>query len=238
MITPSHAWRLAVVGGGISGLAAAHRLRCLLPAAELRVFEAGPRLGGALHTLSSGAMLVELGADSFTTKSPAALALCRELGLAKELLSTNPQHRRAAVVRGGKLYPVPDGFVLMQPRRWGPLLKSPVLSLAGKLRALAEPWIRPRAATGVMNYDESVASFATRRLGARRSSGWWSRSWQEFTWPMPIGSASPPRCRNFSKPNAATEVCTARRAGQAPTPTASRRPPRRLAQRAPVTNPS
>jgi oxygen-dependent protoporphyrinogen oxidase len=166
MTASSNHLRLAVVGGGVSGLAAAHRLHKLLPEAQLRLFEASGRLGGALHTQHVGDLLLENGADSFTTKLPWALDLCRELGLVGEVISTNPRHRRALVVRSGKLYPVPAGFVVMQPRRWGPLLRSPVLSLPGKVRALAEPWMRtPPAATNTPSFDESVASFATRRLG-------------------------------------------------------------------------
>jgi len=165
MTVASHSLRLAVVGGGVSGLAAAHRLRALLPHAAMHLFEAGPRLGGALLTQTYDGLLLEQGADSFTTKLPWALDLCREVGLERELISTNPQHRRAMVVRDGKLLPVPEGFVLMQPRRFGPLLRSSVLGPVGKLRVLAEPWIGAPPAIGTMNYDESVASFACRRLG-------------------------------------------------------------------------
>jgi oxygen-dependent protoporphyrinogen oxidase len=157
--------RLAVVGGGVSGLTAAHRLRQLLPAAELTLFEAAARLGGPLHTERSGGLILERGADSFTTKIPWAADLCRQLGLADELVATNQQFRRAMVVRAGKLLAVPAGFVIMQPRQWGPLLRSPLLSLAGKARALAEPWISTPPAARVPGYDESVASFATRRFG-------------------------------------------------------------------------
>jgi protoporphyrinogen/coproporphyrinogen III oxidase len=165
MSAPAQPPRLAVIGGGISGLAAAHRLHRLLPMAELRLFEASPRLGGVLHTQRSGDLLLEHGADSFIAKTPWAVDLCRELGLADQLMPTNQQHRRALVVRKGELHPVPEGFVVMQPRKWGPLLRSPVLSVAGKLRALAEPWVSTPAAARAPGYDESVASFATRRLG-------------------------------------------------------------------------
>ena len=165
MSDPPQPPRLAVIGGGISGLAAAHRLHQLLPTAQLRLFEAGPRLGGVLYTQRSGDLLLEHGADSFIAKTPWAVDLCRDLGLADELVPTNQQHRRALVVRNGRLLPVPEGFVVMQPRKWGPLLRSPVLSVAGKLRALAESWISTPAAACAPGYDETVASFATRRLG-------------------------------------------------------------------------
>jgi protoporphyrinogen/coproporphyrinogen III oxidase len=157
--------RIAVIGGGISGLAAAHRLNRLLPRVDIHVYEASDRLGGALHTLRTADATLEQGADSFLIKTPYALELCRELGLADRLVPTNEQHRRALVVRDGKLFPVPDGFVLMQPQNLAAMLRSPVLSIAGKLRLLVEPRIPVPEAARQAGYDESVASFATRRLG-------------------------------------------------------------------------
>jgi oxygen-dependent protoporphyrinogen oxidase len=163
--SPSSPLRVAVVGGGVAGLAAAHRLRQLLPDAELQLFEAGPRLGGPLHTLHRGDLVMEQGADSFLAKDRAVVELCRELGLGDDLIPTNAAHRRALVVCRGRLEPVPDGFVLMEPRDPRGLWRSSVLGLAGKLRALAEPWIRAPRGVRSADYDESVTSFATRRLG-------------------------------------------------------------------------
>jgi oxygen-dependent protoporphyrinogen oxidase len=154
-----------VIGGGISGLAAAHRLCQVLPASGVRLFEAGPRLGGALDTRRCGDLVLEQGADSFLTREPWAVDLCRELGLGDELLPTSSENRRALVVCRGQLLPVPAGFVLMQPRSAGGILRSPVLSWSGKLRVLAESLIRPARDAGAAAYDESVANFATRRLG-------------------------------------------------------------------------
>lgn len=154
-----------MIGGGVSGLAAAHRLRKLIPHAELQLFEASDRLGGPLFTIAHDDSVLEQGADSFLIKTPFALDLCRELGLSDELIPTNEQHRRALVVRGGRLVPVPEGFVLMKPQNLGAMLKSPLLSPLGKLRLLAEPLALVPAAVNRPGYDESVASFATRRLG-------------------------------------------------------------------------
>ena len=153
-----------MVGGGISGLAAAHRITELLPNADLTLFEASPRLGGLLDTFAIDGFLVERSADNFLTKLPAAVDLCHRLGIADELLPTDEWRRRALVVRDGKLIPIPDGFYLMAPRKLGPLLASPALSLAGKLRLLAEPLV-PRRGSNSEGSDESVASFARRRLG-------------------------------------------------------------------------
>jgi protoporphyrinogen/coproporphyrinogen III oxidase len=161
--------RIAVVGGGISGLAAAHRVTELLPRAELSLYEAADRLGGVVRTIHHDGCLVEQAADSFITKLPWAIDLCRRLGISDDLLSTNAAKRRAYVVRDGRLLPVPDGFVLMTPRKLWPILTSPVLSWRGKLRLLAEPLILDRQNfandDARASNDESVASFATRRLG-------------------------------------------------------------------------
>jgi oxygen-dependent protoporphyrinogen oxidase len=152
--------RIAIVGGGISGLAAAFRLHELLPRAEVKLFEASGRVGGVLDTARHGEFLIERSADNFLTQPPAAMELCRSLGLADELLPTDETRRRAYVVRGNRLLPIPDGFYLMSPRKLVPLFASPLLSWRGKLRLLAEPFV------GRSNKsDESVASFARRRLG-------------------------------------------------------------------------
>jgi oxygen-dependent protoporphyrinogen oxidase len=157
--------RLAVVGGGITGLTAAYRLSKLLPDAEIELFEGSDRLGGVLWTLRQEDLLVERGADSFLQKLPWAIDLCKELGLENQILPTNKVNRRALVVRNGQLYPVPEGFVVMRPNRLGPVLRSPLLSLRGKLRLLRERWVPAAQGLEKQNHDESVASFARRRLG-------------------------------------------------------------------------
>ncbi len=157
--------RVAVIGGGISGLAAAHRLIELAAKAgtnvRVELFEAGPRLGGAIQTEQIGQCLAELGSDSFITNKPAAVELCHRLGLDDRLISTDPAHRQALVLRRGKPVPIPDGFMLMAPSRIWPVLASPIFSPWGKLRLGLECLIPRRKETG----DESVASFVRRRLG-------------------------------------------------------------------------
>ncbi len=155
--------QIAVIGGGISGLAAAHRITELLPQVELSLFESASRLGGVLETVVRDGFLVERSADNFITKFPWGLELCRRLNIDGELLPTDETKRRALVVSGGKLRRVPAGFVLMTANRVGPILTTPLLSWPGKLRLLAEPFVPRRKVTSCG--DESVGSFATRRLG-------------------------------------------------------------------------
>ncbi|MGD9635689.1 MAG: protoporphyrinogen oxidase [Pirellulales bacterium] len=154
---------IAVIGGGISGLSAAHRLTELLPHARLMIYEATGRLGGVLETARRDGYLVERSADSFITKYPWATDLCERLGIGDQLVPTDESRRRALVVHDGKLACVPAGFVLMTPNRRWPILTTPILSWPGKLRVLAEPWMPRRP--GDQEGDESVGSFARRRLG-------------------------------------------------------------------------
>ncbi len=168
LTTAPHSLRIAIVGGGISGLAAAHRLVELVPHVRLSLFEASNRLGGVLETIERDGFLIERSADNFLTAPPAAFELCRRLGIESELVPTDESRRRAFVVRNGKLIPIPEGFYLMSPRKLLPVLRSPLLSIRGKLRLLVEPFI-PRGPIALRNLesqpDESVASFARRRLG-------------------------------------------------------------------------
>ncbi len=158
--------RLAVIGGGISGLTAAYRLRKLLPHAQLDLFEASERLGGVLLTRRAEGLLIECGADSFFNKLPAAVELCRELGLGDEIIPTNEEPRRALILHDEQLHRVPEGFVQMRPEKYGPMLSTRLLSWRGKLRLLAERLISSPKELANADYDESVASFATRRLGS------------------------------------------------------------------------
>src|ERR1700733_4798721 len=98
---------VAVIGGGITGLAAAFRLRELAAAhevpIEVAIFERGPRVGGALETIRRDGFIVETGADSFLSEKPAAARLAERLGIAAELINTQEQYRKTFVVRDGHL---------------------------------------------------------------------------------------------------------------------------------------
>ena len=157
---PTSARRFAVIGGGVTGLAAAHRLIELGPA-DITLFEASDRLGGVAATVRIGDYLVETGADSFITNKPGAIRLCERLGLADRLLKTEPTFRGSHVLRKGKPVPVPDGFMLLSPAKIWPVLASSIFSPLGKLRMGLEYFVPRRRDDG----DESLADFVRRRLG-------------------------------------------------------------------------
>ncbi|QDT42334.1 Protoporphyrinogen oxidase [Gimesia alba] len=162
--------RIAVIGGGITGLSAAHRLFELADAQqqsiEVTLFESQPETGGWIGTIEQQDYLIDTGADMFITNKPAAIELCKRLGLEDQLISTNQQYRGALILKDGQPVPVPLGFELMTPSRIGPMLKTPLLSLWGKLRMGLEYFLpRRQSVTGLDQDDESLAHFVKRRFG-------------------------------------------------------------------------
>jgi oxygen-dependent protoporphyrinogen oxidase len=157
--------RVAVIGGGISGLVCASRLLELKEKHrldfEVNLFEKTDRLGGVLHSEPREGFLIEHGADAFITEKPSVVALGRRLGLESEVVRTKNEHRRTFVARNGRLIPLPEGFHLIAPTQTRSFLQSPLFSFAGKLRILLERWIPPR----ISAEDESVGEFIRRRFG-------------------------------------------------------------------------
>jgi oxygen-dependent protoporphyrinogen oxidase len=169
---PTDARRVVVVGGGVSGLAAAHRLvtraaqsQSSQPSQsrlEVLLLEASPRLGGTVRTHRRDGFLLEGGPDSFISEKPEAVALAREIGLEKNLVGTNEAHRRAFIVRQGRLRAVPEGFQLLAPSRLLPFATSGIVSWRGKARIALEMFVPRRPDDGE---DESLAQFVRRRFG-------------------------------------------------------------------------
>lgn len=153
--------RVAIIGAGLTGLSAAHRLMSLAPNVEVTLFESSARSGGLIETVRKDGFLIERGADSFITNKPAAVELCRELGLEDQLIPTNSQFRGSLVLRNGKPLPTPDGFSLLTPSRLGPIFRSPIFSWKGKLRIAAEQFVRKSNS----NVEESLSTFVRRRFG-------------------------------------------------------------------------
>jgi oxygen-dependent protoporphyrinogen oxidase len=156
--------RVVVVGGGITGLAAARALTQQRQDLALSLLEARSTLGGNIITEQHEGFLLDGGPDSFLRTKPDAVELIDELGLRGELLT--PQARNVYVVHRGKLELMPAGLALAVPTRLGPVLRTPVLSLGGKLRVLADLW-RPAKLDEpqAQEQDESIEDFVVRRFG-------------------------------------------------------------------------
>jgi len=163
--SPHAPWRVAVIGGGIAGLAAAHHLIELgqerKRKTQVTLFEASSRLGGVIATEQRDGYLIERGPDAFITNKPWGVDLCRRLELEDELISTNDEFRRSLVLYQGRPVPVPEGFLLLSPSKLAPILCTPLLSWRGKLRVACECFVPSRTANG----DESLAAFVRRRFG-------------------------------------------------------------------------
>ncbi len=159
--------RIVVVGGGITGLAAAHaalgRAREVGRDVVVTVLESSPRFGGTLVTERIGGFLLDGGPDSWVASKPQASALARELGLEGALVGTNEANRRYCIAWEGRLHAVPEGLVLGVPTRFGALARTRLFSWSGKVRMAMEPLVRARRDDA--DGDESIAEFARRRLG-------------------------------------------------------------------------
>src|SRR5687768_5143744 len=150
---------VAVIGAGVSGLAAAYELR--KRKRSVIVLEREQRPGGIVMSERVGEFIVDAGPDALLVQKPAAVALCNELGIGDRLIPTKLP-RTAYVLRDGDLHPLPSASVLGFPTRLKPLFKSSLFGLNAKFRMAAELVI-PRA-TGLR--DESIAAFVRRRFGA------------------------------------------------------------------------
>ena len=149
---------VAVVGGGISGLAAAYELQTR--GLRVRVLEAGPKAGGVITTERFDQWVIDGGPDSMLVQKPAAVALCRELGIADRLISTLTP-RTAYILRGRRLHRIAEGSFLGFPLDVKSLARSSVFSIGGRLRMACEAVI-PR---GGGDEDETVGTFVRRRFG-------------------------------------------------------------------------
>jgi oxygen-dependent protoporphyrinogen oxidase len=142
---------VVIIGGGISGLAAAFRLS--ERGRSILLLEQNGRVGGVMRSERVGGFLFEHGPTSLMTNHPDVFRLCEAVGLSDRLVEANASARRRYVMRNGQLLPLPSGP--------GEFLLTPILSGGAKLRLLAEPFIGPHRD----GREESVAQFISRRFG-------------------------------------------------------------------------
>jgi protoporphyrinogen/coproporphyrinogen III oxidase len=150
---------IAIVGGGISGLAAAYYLS--RTGQPCTLIETSPLLGGVIRTERAGGCLIEAGPDSFLAQKPWALELIRELGLEDQVIGSNDAARRTFICRHGRLVPLPDGIQFLAPTRLWPVLTTPLFSWSTKARMGLEWFHRPRHE----RRDRSVADFVIEHYG-------------------------------------------------------------------------
>jgi len=156
--------RIAIIGGGISGLSAAYAAEKKRRAGfdvDYVLYESSPRLGGVLVTEDVDGCLIEAGPDSFLTEKPWASDLCQQLGIGDQLIGSNDADRKTYILVRGTLVEMPDGLMFMVPTKILPTVFSPLFSLKTKLRMAREWFHPPHTAKG----DETVASMVERHYG-------------------------------------------------------------------------
>lgn len=153
--------RIAIVGGGISGLTAAFRLeKYRSEGIDYVLFESGANFGGVIRTERYSDCLIEAGPDSFLSEKPWAADLCRDLGLGGELIGSNDRARKTWILLHGRLVPLPEGLMFMVPTDFRATLFSPLFSWSTRVRILREWFFRAQD-----HEDESVADFVRRHYG-------------------------------------------------------------------------
>jgi len=149
---------VAVIGAGMSGLAATYELQ--QRGRSVRLLEAGSRTGGVVVTERFDGWVIDGGPDSILIQKPAAVALCRELGLGERLVSTLTP-RTAYILRDDRLHAIQEGSFLGFPLKLSALARTSLFTIGGRLRMACEVLV-PR---GGSDADESIATFVRRRFG-------------------------------------------------------------------------
>jgi protoporphyrinogen/coproporphyrinogen III oxidase len=156
--------RTAIIGGGVSGLAAAFDLEKWRRAGaeiEYVLFESSQRFGGVIHTERIDDFFLEFGPDSFLTEKSWGSDLCRELGLGDQLIESNDSQRKTYILVNGRLVPFPEGLMFMVPTDLWAAFFSPLFSWRTKLRMIREWFYRPSPDAP----ETTVAQFVERHYG-------------------------------------------------------------------------
>ncbi len=157
--------KIVIIGGGIAGLSAAYYATKKTPVAQITLIESSNCWGGKITTdrvtFGDGQFIIEGGPDTFLASKPWGVALCKELGLGERLHGTNPNHKSTYVLNRNRLLPLPEGLAMMIPSDIPSILRSHLISWAGKAR-MGFDFLQPAKN---LNGDESLGAFVSRRLG-------------------------------------------------------------------------
>jgi oxygen-dependent protoporphyrinogen oxidase len=160
--------RVAIVGGGVAGLAAAYELARLArdgATVQVVLFESSTRLGGIVETVREGGFVIECGPDAWVTEKPWARELAEELGLSDEVMASNDAGRKTYVLIDKKLQAMPDGMRMMVPADLDALDASELFSAEAKQAYRDEAGRAEELRTNAPPGDESVAEFVRRHFG-------------------------------------------------------------------------
>lgn len=156
--------RVAIIGGGVTGLSAAHALEEAKRSGsdvDYVLLEKADRLGGVIKTDKIGGFTIDGGPDCFISHKQAVIDMADKLDFSDHLMGTNDAAKRTYVLSGGKLHKLPDGMLIMIPSKILPFAMSPLISWPGKARMLMDLFIPKKKD----DREETVAEFVIRRLG-------------------------------------------------------------------------
>lgn len=160
--------RVAIVGGGVAGLAAAYELARLArdgAAVQGVLFEASTRLGGIVETVREGGFVIECGPDAWVSEKPWARDLAEELGLGDEVMASNDAGRKTYVLIDKRLQAMPDGMRMMVPVDLDALDGSEMFSAEAKQAYRDEVGRAEELRASAPDGDESVAEFVRHHFG-------------------------------------------------------------------------
>jgi len=165
--------RIAIIGGGIAGVAAAYEFALQQQAGapiDFVLFEASSRLGGIVETVRRDGFVIECGPDSWVTEKSWARELAIELGFESDLVLSNDERRKTYIAEGCALTAMPDGMRMMVPTRLDSVVNSPLFSERAKLAYLREPELAEQLTADALDVgngsrDESVREFVARHFG-------------------------------------------------------------------------
>jgi oxygen-dependent protoporphyrinogen oxidase len=155
---------IAIIGAGVSGLAAATAIqRAHEAGAEVgfTVFERSNRLGGVMVTEQVDGCLIEAGPDSFLSEKTYGADFCRTFGLGDQIIGSNDDERKTYIVVKNKLIAMPDGLMFMVPTKIVPTMTTPLFTWGTKIRMGLEFFSKPP----IKNGDETVGEMVRRHYG-------------------------------------------------------------------------
>jgi oxygen-dependent protoporphyrinogen oxidase len=156
--------RIAIIGAGISGLAAAtalHRARQAGADVDFTLLERSNRLGGVMVTEQIDGCLIEAGPDSFLSEKTYGADFCKLFGLGDQIIGSNDEERKTYIVVNNRLIAMPDGLMFMIPTKILPTVTTPLFTWSTKIKMGLEFFSKPPSRNG----DETVGDLVRRHYG-------------------------------------------------------------------------
>ncbi|MDA3937450.1 MAG: protoporphyrinogen oxidase [Actinomycetota bacterium] len=169
--------KIIIIGGGVSGLGAAYKVRRAAEAGNdvsFALIEKDDRLGGKIKTetvvdewdsVDGTEFIVDGGPDCFLTSKPAVSRIAALLGFADDTLPTDDSRKKTLILSRGKLFEMPDGVMMFAPTKFLPFVTTGLFSWPGKIRMGLDLFVPKKKVAADEVNDETLESFIVRRMG-------------------------------------------------------------------------